>query len=103
MNKNDKSNINLIESIRRRMARRDDRGGAILQVDGRPVEFTLETAESGFEEFRARFAKIEYIKPLARADVSFYDVARGVSDYLTTAELYNVIKAGVNSYIERGL
>ena len=108
MNKKDKENINVIESMRRRAAGTNAKDGKILQVVGKLVEFKLETGKSGFgdkagyEEFNARLIDVVYFHGAHKADLMFYDCARGMSSYLTSAEIYNVIKAGVKSYAERG-
>lgn len=100
--KNDKDNIQKIEDLRARLVDEEKgRGGLALYIDSRAVEIFVEREES-FEQVRARLIDLQYVETRRQVESVYFDVAKIVSDYLTTAEIYNVIKAGVNSYIERG-
>ena len=102
MNKKDKHNINTIEDMRFRMHGKDERNGCILQVDGKYIELKLETEKSGFEEFRARMIEITYFQSTQKAEIDYFNCCYGVSCYLTSGEIYAVIKEAVKSYIKRG-
>lgn len=100
--KNDKDNIQKIEDLRARLADEGEgRGGLALYIDSRAVEIFVER-EKSFEQVRARFIDLQYVETRRQVESVYFDIAKIVSDYLTTAEIYNTIKAGVNSYIERG-
>lgn len=102
MNKDDKCNVEKIEALRMRLIKESTgRGGIVLHVDGRAIEVSVER-EKSFEQINARFIDLQFMEARRQADAAFFDVAKIVSDYLTSAEIYNVIKAGVKSYIERG-
>lgn len=101
MNKKDK-NIAKIEALRMRLVNEEkERGGLVLYVDSRAVEISIER-EKTFEQVQARFIDLQYMETRQQAESAFFDIAKVVSDYLTSAEIYNVVKAGVNSFIERG-
>ena len=100
--KKDKENIAKIEALRARLVDEEkERGGLVLHIDGCAVEISIERDKS-FEQIQARFIDFMYNDARRQFEPAFFDVAKVVSDYLTTAEIYNVIKAGVNSFIERG-
>lgn len=100
--KNDKDNIRKIEDLRARLADKDKgRGGLALYIDSRLVEIFVER-DKNFEQVRARLMMSEYMSCRQSIAITYYDICKIASDYLTTAEIYNAIKAGVNSYIERG-
>ena len=102
MNKKDKNNIVKIEALRARLVNEEkERGGLVLYVDGRAVEISIER-EKTFEQVQARFVEFQYNDARKQLEPAFFDVVKIVSDYLTSAEIYNVVKAGVNSFIERG-
>ena len=101
--KNDKDNIQKIEDLRARLADEGEgRGGLALYIDSRAVEIFVER-EKSFEQLRARLIDLQYVETRRQVESVYFDIAKIVSDYLTTAEIYNAIKAGINSYIERGL
>ena len=100
--KNDKDNIKKIEDLRVRLLGEDEgRGGLALYIDSRAVEIFVERKKI-FEQIRARFIDLQYVETRRQVESVYFDVAKIVSDYLPTAEIYNAIKAGINSYIERG-
>lgn len=100
--KNDKINIQKIESLRARLVdKSEERGGLVLWIDARAVEIVIER-EGNCEETRARFIDLQYIDSRRQAEIVYFNIAKFLSDYLTTAEIYNAIKAGINSFIERG-
>lgn len=102
MNKKDKENMEKIESLRLRLVNDETgRGGLVLYVDARAVEFSIER-EKNFEQIQARFVDFQFNDARRQLEPAFFDVMKIVSDCLTTAEIYNVIKAGVESYVERG-
>ena len=102
MNKKDKNNIVKIEALRARLVNEEkERGGLVLHIDGRAVEISIER-EKTFEQVQARFVDFQYNDARKQLEPAFFDVVKIVSDYLTSAEIYNVVKAGVNSFIERG-
>lgn len=102
MNKKDKENIEKIESLRLRLLKDESgRGGLVLYVDARAIEFSIER-EKSFEQIQARFIDFQFNDARKQLEPAFFDVAKIVSDCLTTAEIYNVIKAGIKSYTERG-
>jgi hypothetical protein len=102
MNKDDNKNIEKIESLRLRLLKEGaGRGGLVLYVDSRAVEISIER-EKTFEQVNARFIDMQFMETRRQAEAAFFDIVKIVSDYLTSAEIYNVIKAGVNSFIERG-
>lgn len=100
--KKDKENIEKIENLRARLVKDESgRAGLVLHVDSRAVEISIER-EKSFEQIQARFIDFMYNDARRQLEPAFFDIVKIVSDYLTTAEIYNVIKAGVNSFIERG-
>lgn len=102
MNKRDNKNIEKIEALRARLVKDGaGRGGLVLYVDSRAVEFSIER-EKTFEQTQARFIDLQFMETRRQAETAFFDIAKIVSDCLTGAEIYNVVKAGVNSFIERG-
>ena len=102
MNKKDRKNIEKIEALRTHLINEEkERGGLVLHIDGRAVEISVER-EKTFEQVQARFMDFQYNDERKQLEPAFFDVAKIVSDYLTSAEIYNVVKAGVNSFIERG-
>ena len=102
MNKKDKNNIVKIEALRARLVNEEkERGGLVLHIDGRAVEISIER-EKTFEQVNARFVDFQYNDARKQLEPAFFDIVKIVSDYLTSAEIYNVIKAGVNSFVERG-
>lgn len=102
MNKKDKENIKKIEDLRARLVDEEkERGGLLLHIDGRAVELSIER-EKSFEQIQARFIDFMYNDAGRQLEPAFFDIVKIVSDYLRTSEIYNVIKAGVNSFIERG-
>ena len=102
MNKKDRKNIEKIEALRTHLVNEEkERGGLVLYVDGRAVEISIER-EKTFEQVQARFVDVQYNDARKQLEPAFFDVVKIVSDYLTSAEIYNVVKAGVNSFIERG-
>lgn len=102
MNKDDNKNITKIDALRMRLVNEEkERGGLVLHIDARAVEISIER-EKTFEQIQARFIDFQYNDATRQLEPAFFDVAKIVSDYLTTAEIYNVVKAGVNSFIERG-
>lgn len=103
MNKNDKINIDKIENLRARLVDAGKgRKGCILYIDGRALELQLVRYSDKSEVFYARLLRIEYNASAEKSDIYPITLADVVSDYLTTVEIYNVCKAGVNAYIERG-
>ena len=102
MNKKDKENIAKIEALRARLVNEEtERGGLVLHIDARAVEISIER-EKTYEQVQARFIDFQFNDARRQLEPAFFDVAKIVSDYLTSAEIYNVVKAGVNSFIERG-
>ena len=102
MNKKDKENIQKIESLRLRLVKaQSGRGGLVLHVDARAVEFSIER-EKSFEQVQARFIDFQFNDARRQLEPAFFDIVKIVSDHLTTAEIYNVIKAGVQSFTKRG-
>lgn len=102
MNKKDKENLEKIESLRLRLVNESSRrGGIVLHIDACVVEFSIER-EKNFEQIQARFVDFQFNDARRQLEPAFFDVAKIVSDCLTTAEIYNVVKAGVKSFIERG-
>lgn len=102
MNKAKKENIQKIESLRARLMDGDAaRGGIVLYVDARAVEFSIER-EKSFEQIQARFIDFQFNVARKQLEPVFFDIAKFVSDYFTSAEIYNVVKSGVKSFTERG-
>lgn len=102
INKDDNKNIDKIEALRMRLVKEGaGRGGFVLYVDSRAVEISVER-EKTFEEVNARFIDFQFNNARRQLEPAFFDIAKIVSDYLTSAEIYNVVKAGANSFIERG-
>lgn len=102
MNKKDKENISKIETLRMRLINEETgRGGIVLHIDARAVEFSIER-EKSFEQVQARFIDFQFNEARRQLEPAFFDIAKIVSDYLTTAEIYKAVKAGVSSFVERG-
>ena len=102
MNKKDKENMEKIESLRLRLLKDGaGRGGFVLYVDARAVEFSVER-EKKFEQIQARFIDFQFNDARRQLEPAFFDIVKIVSDYLTSADIYNIIRAGVKSYVERG-
>lgn len=102
MNKKDKNNIAKIEALRMRLVNEESgRGGMVLHIDARAVEISIERAKT-FEQVNARFIDFQFNEARRQLEPAFFDIVKIVSDYLTSAEIYNVVKAGVNSFVERG-
>ena len=102
MNKKDKENIEKIESLRLRLLKNESgRGGLVLYVDARAVEFSIER-DKKFEQIQARFIDFQFNDVRRQLEPAFFDIAKIVSDYLTSADVYTIIRAGVQSYVERG-
>lgn len=102
--KSDKANIQKIENLRFNLARKDagTTAGLCIYIDRRAVEVIVEKVGQYGEHTRVSLASVQYNDFRRAFDMYIRDIARLESDYLTTAEIYNVIKAGVNSLIERG-
>lgn len=102
MNKKDKENMEKIESLRLRLLKDGaGRGGLVLYVDSRAIEISIER-EKKFEQIQARFIDFQFNDARRQIEPAFFDIAKIVSDYLTSADIYSIIRAGVNSYTERG-
>ena len=102
MNKKDKENVQKIESLRLRLLKEGaGRGGLVLYVDARAVEFSIER-EKKFEQIQARFIDFQFNDARRQLEPAFFDIAKIVSDCLTSADIYTIIRAGVQSYTERG-
>ena len=102
MNKKDKENMEKIESLSLRLLKDGaGRGGFVLYVDARAVEFSVER-EKKFEQIQARFIDFQFNDARRQLEPAFFDIVKIVSDYLTSADIYNIIRAGVKSYVERG-
>ena len=102
MNKKDKENIAKFHALRLRLVNEEkERGGLVLHIDARAVEISVERATC-FEQIQARFVDFQFNEVRRQLDPAFFDIVKIVSDYLTTEEIYRVVKAGVKSYVERG-
>lgn len=102
--KNDKGNIQKIEDLRDYVCKGNDffAGGLVLYIDARAVEIVISRQGLCGEHTRARLIQLAYNDAIKDTQVFKTRFLSVESDYLTAAEIYNAIKASINSYIERG-